>query len=148
MWAFTGPKNQRGSGQIICSWESYKCTHLSHNLPSTGQTFEPLKTRGRKRTTKRTRRRSLVPMMTNRKIRRTTSKVIRFECYTAWRHVNCTKAMIPGGYHPVKIGDLFHQRYHVVRKLGWGHFSTVWLCWDLTWVHPDDDLVIWNVNDS
>lgn len=36
-----------------------------------------------------------------------------------------------GGYHPVKIGDLFHQRYHVVRKLGWGHFSTVWLCWDL-----------------
>lgn len=22
-------------------------------------------------------------------------------------------------------------RYHVVRKLGWGHFSTVWLCWDL-----------------
>ncbi len=36
-----------------------------------------------------------------------------------------------GGYHPVKIGDLFHNRYHVVRKLGWGHFSTVWLCWDL-----------------
>jgi serine/threonine protein kinase len=31
----------------------------------------------------------------------------------------------------VKIGDLFHNRYHVVRKLGWGHFSTVWLCWDL-----------------
>ncbi|KAG8191660.1 hypothetical protein JTE90_016450 [Oedothorax gibbosus] len=37
-----------------------------------------------------------------------------------------------GGYHPVKIGDLFHSRYHVIRKLGWGHFSTVWLCWDLT----------------
>ncbi|KAL5013190.1 hypothetical protein ScPMuIL_007460 [Solemya velum] len=37
-----------------------------------------------------------------------------------------------GGYHPVKIGDLFNARYHVVRKLGWGHFSTVWLCWDLT----------------
>jgi len=36
-----------------------------------------------------------------------------------------------GGYHPVKIGDLFHGRYHVVRKLGWGHFSTVWLCWDM-----------------
>ncbi|XP_053377977.1 SRSF protein kinase 3-like isoform X2 [Mercenaria mercenaria] len=36
-----------------------------------------------------------------------------------------------GGYHPVKIGDLFNNRYHVVRKLGWGHFSTVWLCWDL-----------------
>lgn len=38
---------------------------------------------------------------------------------------------VPGGYYPVKIGDLFNGRYHVVRKLGWGHFSTVWLCWDL-----------------
>lgn len=37
----------------------------------------------------------------------------------------------PGGYYPVQIGDLFHGRYHVVRKLGWGHFSTVWLCWDI-----------------
>jgi serine/threonine-protein kinase SRPK1 len=36
-----------------------------------------------------------------------------------------------GGYHPVKIGDLFLQRYHVIRKIGWGHFSTVWLCFDL-----------------
>uniref|UniRef100_A0A8C8SZC3 non-specific serine/threonine protein kinase n=1 Tax=Pelusios castaneus TaxID=367368 RepID=A0A8C8SZC3_9SAUR len=36
-----------------------------------------------------------------------------------------------GGYHPVAIGDLFNGRYHVVRKLGWGHFSTVWLCWDI-----------------
>lgn len=38
---------------------------------------------------------------------------------------------IVGGYHPVKIGDLFNGRYHVIRKLGWGHFSTVWLCWDM-----------------
>ncbi|PSN40987.1 SRSF protein kinase 1 [Blattella germanica] len=36
-----------------------------------------------------------------------------------------------GGYHPVRIGDFFQGRYHVTRKLGWGHFSTVWLCWDL-----------------
>lgn len=35
----------------------------------------------------------------------------------------------------MKIGDLFNNRYHVVRKLGWGHFSTVWLCWDLKYVH-------------
>jgi hypothetical protein len=35
-----------------------------------------------------------------------------------------------GGYHPVRIGDLCNNRYHVLRKLGWGHFSTVWLCWD------------------
>ncbi|KAG2223227.1 hypothetical protein INT45_006108 [Circinella minor] len=36
-----------------------------------------------------------------------------------------------GGYHPVSIGDrLNHDRYIVVRKLGWGHFSTVWLAYD------------------
>jgi len=37
-----------------------------------------------------------------------------------------------GGYHPVKIGDVFKQRYRVVKKLGWGHFSTVWLVHDNT----------------
>lgn len=33
-----------------------------------------------------------------------------------------------GGYHPVRIGDVYgpNDRYVVVRKLGWGHFSTVW----------------------
>jgi hypothetical protein len=36
-----------------------------------------------------------------------------------------------GGYHPVHIGDTFVGRYHVLRKLGWGHFSTVWLAWDM-----------------
>ena len=35
-----------------------------------------------------------------------------------------------GGYHLVKPGDFFNERYLVVRKLGWGHFSTVWLSWD------------------
>ncbi|KAK7052096.1 kinase-like domain-containing protein [Favolaschia claudopus] len=36
-----------------------------------------------------------------------------------------------GGYHPVSIGDTFsNSRYTVVRKLGWGHFSTVWLARD------------------
>ncbi|PSR79181.1 hypothetical protein PHLCEN_2v7152 [Hermanssonia centrifuga] len=38
---------------------------------------------------------------------------------------------IKGGYHPVHIGDTFSDgRYVVVRKLGWGHFSTVWLAKD------------------
>lgn len=36
-----------------------------------------------------------------------------------------------GGYHPVVIGDVFDNRYRVIRKLGWGHFSTVWLCRDI-----------------
>ncbi|QRV91516.1 Serine/threonine-protein kinase [Ceratobasidium sp. AG-Ba] len=36
-----------------------------------------------------------------------------------------------GGYLPVHIGDTFKDgRYHIVRKLGWGHFSTVWLAKD------------------
>ncbi|KAI1787723.1 kinase-like protein [Ganoderma leucocontextum] len=38
---------------------------------------------------------------------------------------------VKGGYHPVHIGDAFSDgRYLVVRKLGWGHFSTVWLAKD------------------
>lgn len=38
---------------------------------------------------------------------------------------------LPGGYHHVKVGDLYNGKYHVIRKLGWGHFSTVWLSWDI-----------------
>ena len=36
-----------------------------------------------------------------------------------------------GGYHPVQIGEIYKNRYQVVCKLGWGHFSTVWLAKDL-----------------
>eukprot|EP00467_Chlorarachnion_reptans_P004246 CAMPEP_0114521970 /NCGR_PEP_ID=MMETSP0109-20121206/20496_1 /TAXON_ID=29199 /ORGANISM="Chlorarachnion reptans, Strain CCCM449" /LENGTH=500 /DNA_ID=CAMNT_0001703163 /DNA_START=390 /DNA_END=1892 /DNA_ORIENTATION=+ len=35
-----------------------------------------------------------------------------------------------GGYHPVYTGDVYNDRYTVVKKLGWGHFSTVWLAVD------------------
>ncbi|KAI9860264.1 MAG: serine/threonine protein kinase, CMGC group [Vezdaea acicularis] len=36
-----------------------------------------------------------------------------------------------GGYHPVTVGETFKDgKYKVVRKLGWGHFSTVWLSKD------------------
>ncbi|KIM85486.1 hypothetical protein PILCRDRAFT_817513 [Piloderma croceum F 1598] len=36
-----------------------------------------------------------------------------------------------GGYLPIKVSDVFKDgRYTVVRKLGWGHFSTVWLVKD------------------
>ncbi|KAF7312758.1 Kinase-like protein [Mycena indigotica] len=43
----------------------------------------------------------------------------------------------PGGYHPVKIGDLFLDgRYVIVRtELGWGRSSTVWLAWDSDLMH-------------
>jgi len=38
-----------------------------------------------------------------------------------------------GGYHPVHVGETYNNgKYVVVRKLGWGHFSTVWLSKDTT----------------
>jgi serine/threonine-protein kinase SRPK3 len=37
----------------------------------------------------------------------------------------------PGGYNPTAVGDVFKEgQYTVLRKLGWGHFSTVWLVFD------------------
>jgi len=50
-------------------------------------------------------------------------------CYV--EEQEATDDYLKGGYHPVEIGDFYHNRYHVIRKLGWGHFSTVWLCLDL-----------------
>ncbi|KAM3524579.1 hypothetical protein NHJ13051_004448 [Beauveria bassiana] len=41
----------------------------------------------------------------------------------------------PGGYHPVLLGDLFDDgQYQVIRKLGEGSFSTVWLARDERYV--------------
>mmetsp|Transcript_2610 Transcript_2610/g.5979 ORF Transcript_2610/g.5979 Transcript_2610/m.5979 type:complete len:582 (-) Transcript_2610:466-2211(-) len=37
-----------------------------------------------------------------------------------------------GGYHWVRIGDVYQDKYVVHRKLGWGQFSTVWLTTDVT----------------
>ncbi|OCT83432.1 hypothetical protein XELAEV_18025974mg [Xenopus laevis] len=37
----------------------------------------------------------------------------------------------PGGYHPVQSGDMLNRRYQAIHKVGWGYFSTVWLCHDL-----------------
>lgn len=36
-----------------------------------------------------------------------------------------------GGYHPVHVGEVYLNRYMVIQKLGWGHFSTVWLAKDM-----------------
>ncbi|GJJ08832.1 hypothetical protein Clacol_003051 [Clathrus columnatus] len=38
---------------------------------------------------------------------------------------------VPGGYHPVIIGDILgyssQRQYRIMHKLGWGYYSTVWL---------------------
>jgi hypothetical protein len=36
-----------------------------------------------------------------------------------------------GGYHPVRLGDKFEDRYVVLRKVGFGRYSTVWLAKDM-----------------
>ncbi|KAI1949089.1 hypothetical protein LOZ57_002456 [Ophidiomyces ophidiicola] len=36
-----------------------------------------------------------------------------------------------GGYHPIMIGDILHRRYHIVDKLGFGGYATLWLARDI-----------------
>jgi len=38
---------------------------------------------------------------------------------------------VKGGYHPVFRGEILNGRYVILQKLGWGHFSTVWLTRDV-----------------
>ena len=35
------------------------------------------------------------------------------------------------GYHPVHIGEVLLERYIIMQKLGFGHFSTTWLALDI-----------------
>ncbi|KAI1036061.1 hypothetical protein LB504_011426 [Fusarium proliferatum] len=41
------------------------------------------------------------------------------------------EAYHPGGYHPVHLGDVIQERYRIIRKVGWGKYSTVWLAVDM-----------------
>ena len=36
----------------------------------------------------------------------------------------------PGGYHPVELGEVLHDRYLIVDKLGAGGYSIIWLAMD------------------
>lgn len=38
---------------------------------------------------------------------------------------------VASDYYPVRVGDVFQDRYQVVGKLGYGTTSTVWLVRDL-----------------
>lgn len=39
-----------------------------------------------------------------------------------------------GQYYPVKIGDVYDEKYQVLGKLGFGTTSTVWLARNLMYV--------------
>ncbi|KAM7184840.1 Protein kinase-like domain containing protein [Naviculisporaceae sp. PSN 640] len=48
----------------------------------------------------------------------------------------------PGGHHPVHLGDILHQRYKVIHKLGSGGFANVWFCHDISpHASPDNKYV-------
>ena len=49
------------------------------------------------------------------------SKEVDMEAQTEYR---------VGGFHPIELGDVLNTRYRVVRKLGYGRYSTVWLVED------------------
>ena len=36
------------------------------------------------------------------------------------------------GYHPCHVNEILDSKYICLRKLGWGHFSTVWLALKLS----------------
>lgn len=45
--------------------------------------------------------------------------------------VECVQYYRPGGLHPVYLGDIVGEgRYKLLRKLGYGAYSTVWLAQD------------------
>jgi serine/threonine protein kinase len=64
--------------------------------------------------------RSVVPTVEDRKF-----KIVTLPC--EW-----VEEYRLGGYHPVLLNDIFKNgQYKVIRKLGEGSFSTVWLARDL-----------------
>ncbi|GFN17421.1 putative protein kinase [Aspergillus tubingensis] len=44
----------------------------------------------------------------------------------------------PKQYYPVNIGDIYHSRYQIIGKLGYGSTSTSWVCRDLRSKNTDD----------
>ncbi|KAK3934079.1 hypothetical protein QBC46DRAFT_246174, partial [Diplogelasinospora grovesii] len=44
--------------------------------------------------------------------------------------VESLEKYIPGGYHPIMVGDVLHDRYRIVDKIGFRGYSTAWLAYD------------------
>lgn len=51
--------------------------------------------------------------------------------YNWIRGVETLERYESGGFHPVMIGNVLHDRYCIVDKLGFGGYSTVWLARDM-----------------
>lgn len=68
-------------------------------------------------------------LLRKRKMNKIIEKVKYIMFYYCFFLIN-DKYKILGGYHPVQLGNSFNDRYKVIKKLGWGHFSTVWLATD------------------
>ncbi|KAM3065210.1 hypothetical protein ACMFMF_011337 [Clarireedia jacksonii] len=69
------------------------------------------------------------PPPTPSRLRPTRRSEYRFVASTA--PTESLEGYRPGGFHPVNIGDRFKDgRYRVLRKLGYGSFSTFWLAKD------------------
>lgn len=57
-----------------------------------------------------------------------TNKTLRFEI-TSW-DAESAEFYHPGGFHPTHLGDVLNGQYKIIRKLGRGQNSTVWLAQD------------------
>lgn len=48
----------------------------------------------------------------------------------------------PRMFYPVRLGEVFQERYQVVAKLGYGGHSTIWLCHDLQYANSPCLLIL------
>ncbi|KAL5335545.1 protein kinase [Aspergillus crustosus] len=65
------------------------------------------------------------------KIFRSSSPLASAQSSTSYPIAEEPDCYVPGGFHPISLGDTFQSdRYTVLRKLGYGQYSTVWLAKD------------------
>ena len=56
---------------------------------------------------------------------------VRFQRADLLRIEECPTQYLTGGFYPVRLGDVYGSNYKVIRKLGCGAYSTVWLAEEL-----------------